>query len=276
MTQHQNQNRFCKFKATEKFGEVSAEKIAHNYIQCAPLLRANLGKTQTAVTTDFCQNVGTKPLQHDSLLYDSDDSSKSKQNSDTSNDKMDMDEDDGFLPGNDDDDDMNPDINDESSVKSQELNEPDTSMLKSYEDYVQYSLINNMPLNKDELRAIRLVSTLRATAASLETYDRIMEWHFRETGELKDPHKLSDISGYVSRDVLFKKLRNRYKMTKYSEQITTKLKLPYAKSIATIVHYNAKDVILSLLTDPRIRDEDYLFFGNSTDDGSRTTPCKKY
>ena len=77
LTQHQNQNRFCKFKATEKFGEVSAEKIAHNYIQCAPLLRANLGKTQTAVTTDFCQNVGTKPLQHDSLLYDSDDSSKS-------------------------------------------------------------------------------------------------------------------------------------------------------------------------------------------------------
>ena len=45
---------------------------------------------------------------------------------------MDTDEDDGFLPRNDDDDDMNPDINDESSVKSQELNEPDTSMLKSY------------------------------------------------------------------------------------------------------------------------------------------------
>ena len=67
-----------------------------------------------------------------------------------------------------DEDEMNPDINDEILVKSQELNEPDTSMLKSYEDYVQYSLINNMPLNKDELRAIRLVSTLRATAASLE------------------------------------------------------------------------------------------------------------
>ena len=60
-------------------------------------------------------------------------------------------------------------------------------MLKSHEDYVQYSLINNMPLNKDELRAIRLVSTLCATAASLETYDRIMEWHFHETGELNDP-----------------------------------------------------------------------------------------
>ena len=80
-----------------------------------------------------------------------------------------------------------------------------------------------------------------------------MEWHFRITGELQDPYKLSDVSGYVSRDALFKKLRQCYKMTEYSNQLITKLKLPYAKSIATIVHYNAKDVILSLLTDPRIR-----------------------
>ena len=127
---------------------------------------------------------------------------------------------------------------------------------------MQFGLHENPKTAFSPAVMIRLVSTLRATAASLETYDRIMEWHFRETGELTDPHKLSDISGYVSRDVLFKKLRNRYKMTKYSEQITTKLKLPYAKSIATIVHYDAKDVILSLLTDPRIRDEDYLFFGD--------------
>ena len=100
---------------------------------------------------------------------------------------MDTDENDGFLPGFDDDDEMNPDINDEISVKSQELNEPDTSMLKSYEDYVQYSLINNMPLNKDELRAIRLVSTLRATAASLETYDRIMELPTRKVQQVLCP-----------------------------------------------------------------------------------------
>ena len=38
-----------------------------------------------------------------------------------------------------------------------------------------------LSFNKKELAAIRLVSTLRATAASLETYDGIMEWHFRVT-----------------------------------------------------------------------------------------------
>ena len=170
LMQHQNQNRLC--KSTEKFGDVSAEKIAHNYIQCVPLLRATLGKTQTPVTTDFCQNVGAKLLQHASLSFDSNDSSKSGQNSDTSDNKMETDEDDGFLPRNNEDEEMNPDNNDKILVKSQELNEPDTSMLKSYEDYVQYSLINNMPLKEDELRAIQLVSTLHTTAASLETYDR--------------------------------------------------------------------------------------------------------
>ena len=79
-------------------------------------------------------------------------------------------------------------------------------MLKSIQNYVEYSLINNMELSENEIRAIRLVSTLRATVASLETYDCIMEWHFREIGELSDPHKLSDVSRYVSRDALCKKL----------------------------------------------------------------------
>ena len=79
---------------------------------------------------DFCQNVEAKCLQHDSLSHDSNNSSKSGQSSDASDDKMDTDEDDGFLPGNDDDDEMNPDINDEISVKSQELNEPETIVYK--------------------------------------------------------------------------------------------------------------------------------------------------
>ena len=219
--------------------------------------------TQTEVYTNDCSYFGKERSKQNTLSYDGDDSSESRQNSDFYHERMETEEDDGFLPGNDVDEDMDPDINDDIADKLQQPNKPDTSMLKSFQNYVEYSLINNMELSENEIRAIRLVSTLRATAASLETYDRIMEWHFREIGELEDPYKLSDVSGYISRDVLFKKLKNRYKMTKSSDRITTKLKLPYAKSIATIVHYNAKDVILSLLTDPRIRDEDYLFFGDN-------------
>ena len=148
-------------------------------------------KTNSVVATDSCQDL--------TLLSDNDDSSESEQNSDTSNEKMDIDEDNGFLPRNDEDEHIDSDNFDKISDKMQQPGEPDTSMLKSYKDYVQYSLNNNLSLNKKELAAIQLVSTLRATAATLETYDRIMEWHFHVTGNLQDPYKLSDVSGYVSR-----------------------------------------------------------------------------
>ena len=48
--------------------------------------------------TDSCQDL--------TLLSDNDDSSESEQNSDTSDEKMDIDKDDGFLPGNDEDEHM--------------------------------------------------------------------------------------------------------------------------------------------------------------------------
>ena len=41
-----------------------------------------------------------------------------------------------------------------------------------------------------------------------------------------------------------------------------KVKLPFAKSVASIPVRDAKDVIVSLLTDPRVDDKDYLFFGD--------------
>ena len=51
--------------------------------------------------TDSCQDL--------TLLSDNDDSSESEQNSDTSDEKMDIDEDNGFLPGNDEDEQMDSD-----------------------------------------------------------------------------------------------------------------------------------------------------------------------
>ena len=155
LTQHQNQNQSCKFKATAKFGEDSAGKIAHNYIQCAPLLRATLSKTNSVVATNSCQD--------STLLSDNDDSSESEQNSDTSNENMDIDEDDGFLPGNDEDEHMDSDNFDKISDKLQQPGKPDTSMLNSYNDYVQYSLINNLSLNKKELPT-NLIKILRASS----------------------------------------------------------------------------------------------------------------
>ena len=118
LTQHQNQNQSCKFKATAKFGEDSAGKIAHSYIQCAPLIRATLSKTNSVVATDSCQDK--------TLLSNNDDSFETEQNSDTSNEDMDIEEDDLFLPGNDEDEQM-----DSDNITNSQLIIANVNLLKS-------------------------------------------------------------------------------------------------------------------------------------------------
>ena len=74
-------------------------------------------KTNSVVATDSCQDL--------TLLSDNDDSSESEQNSDTSNEKMDIDEDNGFLPRNDEDEHIDSDNFDKISDKMQQPGEPD-------------------------------------------------------------------------------------------------------------------------------------------------------
>ena len=54
--------------------------------------------------------LGKECLKQVTLLYDSDDSSESRQNSDFYHERMETEEDDGFLPRNNVDEDMDPDI----------------------------------------------------------------------------------------------------------------------------------------------------------------------
>ena len=83
---------------------------------------ATLSKTNSAVATNSCQD--------STLLSDNDDSSESEQNSDTSDEKMDID--DGFLPGNDEDEHMDSVNFDKILDKMQQPGEPNTSMLNSF------------------------------------------------------------------------------------------------------------------------------------------------
>ena len=89
-----------------------------------------------------------------------------------------------------------------------------------------------------------------------------MKWHFVATNRIKSHQKVSDCSDYISRDRLFNKLCNRYKFSKEDNYFIKRVWLKHAQCHVNVVCYDAKFVMLSLLTDPRIRKEDYLFFGN--------------
>ena len=66
---------------------------------------------------------------------------------------------------------------------------------------------------------------------------------------------------FLSHEKLFKLLRQWYNMDKNYCNIT-KITLPSSKAVANIVWNDAKSVLESLLTDPRITDDDYNFFNN--------------
>ena len=135
----------------------------------------------------------------------------------------------------------------------------DQQIVRSFREYCVIAEKYFVPLNTKERKAIRLMSELRKTKASLDTYDTIMEWHLKETKELRPHEKMGETYSFLSRKKMFTALRKRYNMTnKYN--LVKKIVLPASKARVNIVYNDARAVLESLLTDPNIRDEDYLFF----------------
>lgn len=157
--------------------------------------------------------------------------------------------------------------NNEGGMEGTEL-EPETSILEDFDNYLEWAEHHLLPFTQHEMTAIELMRALRQTKASLATYEAIMEWHFRACGKVRRHEVVSSHPDYVSRRVLLRRLKERYNMVhrdKKVEEETPKynfikeITLPSSRAKAKIVTNDTKACIQSLLTDPRIRDEDYLF-----------------
>ena len=140
--------------------------------------------------------------------------------------------------------------------------EANTSMLEDFREYCNTHDTKFEALDSHTIKSIKLMDILRRTKAPLNAYQPFLEWHLRETGHLRDATMtLKDTPKYFTRPTLMKRMMKRYKCEALIPKIR-KVKLPFAKSVASIPVRNAKDVIVSLLTDPRVDDKDYLFFGD--------------
>ena len=120
-------------------------------------------------------------------------------------------------------------------------------------DFIEF----NTPMRN----AIELMALLRKTKASLDTYEAMMGWHLKSTGQIQQHQSHASCAEFISRPILFKNLRNRYNMAKKYNKVE-QIVLPHSKAKATIVKSDAQMVLQSLLTDPRIMDSDYLFADN--------------
>ena len=138
---------------------------------------------------------------------------------------------------------------------------PDETIRANFIYYCQFAeeFVNFPP---DKEAAIKLMHALRQTKASLDTYNTIMEWHLKSNGDIHPHESLGSTKQYLSRDKLFKELRIWYNMTEGINNVS-QIVLPSTKAKVNIVWSQAHVVIQSMLTDPRIRGNDYLFFDNN-------------
>ena len=150
-----------------------------------------------------------------------------------------------------------------SDEEADDLVNLDSSLLTSFREYSKVRQDSRYDLTKSQVTCIRLLLRLRATKASLNTYESMMEWHLEESGKMLPGQTLSQCKDYISSHTIYSTLRLRYKFNPYCGYKLDKVILPHSQAAVKIVKYNAKAVITSLLTDPRLCDEDYLFFDNN-------------
>lgn len=138
---------------------------------------------------------------------------------------------------------------------------PNSEMLNQFRKYCAEHWDKYLPLTKEEATCIKLMDVLRRKAP-LNAYGLVLEWHLKETGKLREHEKLGDIDGFLQRKTLIKKLLPRYNLTAMQVK-EKKVRLPSSKAVVSIPIRDVKDCIVSLLTDPRFEDSDYLFFDDN-------------
>ena len=131
--------------------------------------------------------------------------------------------------------------------------EANTQILEDFREYCGTHSQKFEPLDEPTIKSVKLMDLLRKTKAPLRAFQPFLEWHLRETGELRDETMtLKDTPDCFSRETVMKRLFKRHNCAALTPQIR-KVRLPFSKSVASIPVRDAKDVIVSLLTDPRVK-----------------------
>ena len=128
-----------------------------------------------------------------------------------------------------------------------------------FKAYVRNAYQNFAQLEEKEWRAAQLLRTLLKKKASMDTYEAVLEWHLVAAGKMREGTSLGNCQHYISRKKLMDKLRKRYNMDKKYAQ-PKEIVLPFSKTKVVVWYKHARDIVQSILTDPRWKDEDFLYF----------------
>ncbi len=136
--------------------------------------------------------------------------------------------------------------------------QPNTTMIREFREYCSSFHTTFLSLTASEKAGIKLMDVLRRKAP-LHAYKDVMEWHLKECGKLQQHEKMGDQQEYQSRKTLMQYLLTRYNLHNMRPKMRT-IRLPSSKAVVQVPYREAADCIVSLLTDPRFDDQDFLFF----------------
>lgn len=262
-TQHQRQNEHCVKKAKEElFGVKEPSEKGNEFAAFSTIARhktrkngANCESISTVQAPDRARALDSNQIPVDQLEYDQEIYGRIEWDSDSEGNIFPLDSEGNPI------DDWEEDYNEEESIGSQW--QPIDHIRSNFEQYCGQYDKHSLPfLTNSEQIAIKLLLTLRKTKASLGTYEDVMKWHLIHSGKIAEHQTPSDYNGYISRQKIFKLLKKRYNFDDNKYNIVKEIILPSSKAKAKIVVNDAEAVLESLLTDPRICDDDYLFFNN--------------
>ena len=255
LTSHQRSNAKCSNQILALFGDVSSGSIAHDVMQCSVAIPTR-GKQNVDTTLTSNKGQLDQTMPNKCPTKDTNTTENRTVDVDGQNDTMS----DGFIHY--DEQDNTSDADSISTGEDDNHIRPNDIIRCDFADYVDWADKNLIDLTKEQQLAINLLYRLRKTNASLDTYESIMEWHLRSIGTLQNSQSLADCITYINREKLYKMLKKRYHLPDVHYNKEHEIALPHSRARVKIVWNDAQSVIQSLLTDPRITDDDYLFFDN--------------
>ena len=130
--------------------------------------------------------------------------------------------------------------------------ECDTKILDDFHKYTQQAYKNHCSLTSEDHAGIELLELLAKARAPLNLYDNIYKWHTNNLDAVKVvPHK-----------ALLLNMKKRYHLNESAPRLLKSITLPHSRACVDLVVHDFKWQVQSLLTDPRIRQCDYLFHDN--------------
>jgi len=151
----------------------------------------------------------------------------------------------------------------DDGLEEHDNSQPTTIIVRDFKNYVRDAVDCFEDFTKKERNAIELLFCLRKTKASLGTYEEIQKWHLSILRRLGIRGNFSNKSGFTKRASLYQMLYQRYNMFDDCVNIIKEITLPHSRALARIVTNDVKWCLQSLLSDPRIVDEDYLFHNDN-------------